>query len=270
MGEEGARHSFMVPVMIRVLLNTPAVEDRDYSGFKSLLYGAAPMPEALLKRAGEVFGCEFVQGYGLTESTGVLGLLLPGDHRVHPGATCREYSMAELRVLNQKGQPVKPGEVGEIVARGDGVMRGYWGMEEETRAAFLDGWLRTGDLATMDDQGYITIVDRLKDMIIRGGENIYPSEIERVLAAHPAVRQAAVIGVPHDKWGEEVRALVVLRPEASSSEEELLEFCGYSLARFKVPRVIEFRERLPLTPAGKVHKGALKEEFWQGHKKRVH
>lgn len=270
MSAEGSTHSFVVPVMIWALLNTPKVNEYDYSGFKILMYGAAPMPGPLLRKAEEVFGCTFIQGYGLTESTGVLGLLLPEDHRIRPTATCREYRMAEIRVVNQRREPVKPGEVGEIVAQGDGVMRGYWKMEEETKEAFLDGWLRTGDLATVDEQGYITIVDRLKDMIIKGGENVYPREIESVLLSHPAIRNVAVIGVPDEKWGEEVKALVVLKPDQPLTEKELIQFCRQNLAHFKRPRSIEFREGLPLTPTGKVLKKILREEFWKGYEKRVH
>lgn len=270
MSEEGSTHSFMVPVMIWALLYTPEVERRDYSRFRTLMYGAAPMPEPLLKRAMEVFQCEFIQGYGLTESTGVLGLLLPEDHKIRPSATCREYRMSELKVVNRHGDPVGPGEVGEIVARGDGMMRGYWGMEEETQGAFLDGWLRTGDLATIDEQGYITVVDRLKDMIIKGGENIYPSEVEKVLLTHPAIQQAAVIGVPDEKWGEEVKALVVLKPGQSLTEKEFLRFCRQNLARFKRPSSVEFRDQLPVNPTGKVLKKLLREEFWKGYEKRVH
>ncbi len=270
MSEEGSTHSFMVPVMIWALLCTPEVERRDYSGFRRLMYGAAPMPETLLKRAMEVFQCEFIQGYGLTESTGVLGLLLPEDHKVRPTATCREYRMSELRVVNRHGEPVAPGEVGEIVARGDGMMHGYWAMEEETQGAFLDGWLRTGDLATMDEQGYITVVDRLKDMIIKGGENIYPSEVEKVLLTHPAIQQAAVIGVPDEKWGEDVKALLVLKPGQSLTEKEFLRFCRQNLARFKRPTSVEFRDQLPVNPTGKILKKLLREEFWKGYDKRVH
>jgi acyl-CoA synthetase (AMP-forming)/AMP-acid ligase II len=270
MSEEGSTHSFMVPVMIWALLYTPEVEKKDYSRFRRLMYGAAPMPEPLLRRAMEVFQCEFIQGYGLTESTGVLGLLLPEDHKTHATATCREYSMSELRVVDRHGEPVRPGEVGEIVARGDGMMRGYWGMEEETQSAFLNGWLRTGDLATIDEQGYITVVDRLKDMIIKGGENIYPSEVEKVLLTHPAIQQAAVIGVPDEKWGEEVKALVVLKPGQSLTEKEFLRFCRQNLARFKRPTSVEFRQQLPVNPTGKVLKKLLREEFWKGHEKRVH
>jgi acyl-CoA synthetase (AMP-forming)/AMP-acid ligase II len=227
------------------------------------------MPQNLLKRAVEIFQCEFVQGYGLTESTGVLGLLLPQDHQVKAAATCREYLMSRLRVVNARGEDVRPGEVGEIVARGDGVMKGYWKMEGETREAFLNGWLRTGDLATLDERGYITVVDRLKDMLIRGGENIYPGEIEAILLSHPAIEQAAIIGVPDEKWGEEVKALVVLKQGYSLTEKELMGFCRKNLAHFKRPRTIEFRDRLPVDTTEKVIKSDLRDEFWVGYEKRV-
>jgi acyl-CoA synthetase (AMP-forming)/AMP-acid ligase II len=270
MSEEGCTHSFMVPVMVRALLAVPDVEARDYSSFRTLMYGAAPMPLPLIQRAREIFQCELIQGYGLTETTGVLGLLLDRDHLVRPTATCREYCMAELRVVNPQGEPVKPGEVGEIVARGEGIMKGYWKLERETRDAFLNGWLRTGDLATVDEEGYITIVDRLKDMIIKGGENIYPGEIERVLLTHPAVQEVAVIGVPDEKWGEEVMALVVPKPGQTLTERDIQRFCRENLASLKRPKMIEIRDRLPSSPSGEVLKRVIREEFWKGYDKRVH
>jgi acyl-CoA synthetase (AMP-forming)/AMP-acid ligase II len=270
MSEEGCTHSFMVPVMIRALLSIPDVGERDYSSLRQILYGAAPMDPQLLARAQEVFKCDFIQGYGLTESTGVLGLLMPEDHKVAPNATCREYCMAKLMVINERGEQVKPGEVGEIVAKGEGIMKGYWKMEKETKEAFVDGWLRTGDLATMDERGYITIVDRLKDMIIKGGENIYPSEIEKVILTHPAVQHVAVIGIPDEKWGEEIIALVVPKPGHDLTEKELSRFCRENLASFRRPKRFEIRKELPLTATGKVLKKVIREEFWQGMEKRVH
>lgn len=270
MSQGGCTHAFMVPVMVRAILNVEGVEDFDFSNFRVLMYGAAPMPEGLAKKAKQVFGCELIQGYGLTESTGVLGLLMDSDHEICPNATCREYSMARVKVVDPRGVPVGPGQVGEIVARGDGIMKGYWKDEEETQKAFLNGWLRTGDLATWDERGYITIVDRLKDMIIKGGENIYPSEIERVLKTHPFVSEVAVIGVPDEKWGEEVMALIVPRPSVELTKEEIRRFCREKLAPMKRPRKILFRESLPMTPTGKVSKRELREEFWKGMEKRVH
>ncbi len=166
--------------------------------------------------------------------------------------------------------PVGPGEVGEIVAKGDGIMKGYWKNEEETREAFLNGWLRTGDLATWDSRGYITIVDRLKDMIIKGGENIYPSEIERVLKTHPSVAEVAVIGVPDEKWGEEVMAIIVPKAGSDLTAEEIRRFCRAKLAPMKRPRKVLLRDSLPMTPTGKVAKKELREEFWKGMEKRVH
>lgn len=149
-------------------------------------------------------------------------------------------------------------------------MKGYWKLERETRDAFLNGWLRTGDLATVDEEGYITIVDRLKDMIIKGGENIYPGEIERVLLTHPAVQEVAVIGVPDEKWGEEVMALVVPKPGQTLTERDIQRFCRENLASLKRPKMIEIRDRLPSSPSGEVLKRVIREEFWKGYDKRVH
>jgi acyl-CoA synthetase (AMP-forming)/AMP-acid ligase II len=205
----------------------------------------------------------------MTESTGALGVLTPEDHLIRPTATCREYMMTELRLVDREGNPVSPGEVGEIVARGDGIMPGYWKMPEETEETFMKGWLRTGDLAVMDEKGYITVVDRLKDMIIKGGQNVYPNEIEQVLLTHPAVQQAAVIGVPDEKWGEEVKALIVLKADQTASDKDIMQFCRQNLAPMKRPKTVEFREQLPMNPTGKVLKKDLREPYWKGYQKRV-
>lgn len=276
--EHRVNFTSMVPAMIQRMLDAPEVEGADLSSLKVLSYGAAPMPVEVLRRAMATFRCRFVQGYGQTEALAVLSLLRPEDHvldgppeRTRRLASCgREIFGVTLRVVNERGEDVKPGEVGEIVARGDNVMKGYYRMEEETARALRDGWLHTGDLATVDGEGYIFIVDRAKDMIISGGENIYPREIEEVLFAHPAVADAAVIGVPDERWGEVPLALVVPRAGTRLAAEEVVAHCRARLAGFKAPKRVEFVSELPRNPSGKVLKRLLREPYWKGHDRKVH
>jgi len=263
--EERVNGTFLAPTMIQALLMVPEVKNTKFDSFKQLIYGAAPIPEALQQQAREVFGCQLVQGYGLTESYGVLGLLLPADHSPdHPGAGCREWLHCSVRIVDEQGKDVPVGEVGEIVASGPNIMQGYWNIPEETSRAMKGGWLHTGDLGRMDRDGFIYIVDRKKDMIITGGENVYPVEVELVLSGHPAVAQAAVIGVPDQYWGESVKALVVLKKEDAANEQELIEFCRARLAKYKCPKTVEFRTALPITASGKIQKNILREEFHRG------
>ena len=176
----------------------------------------------------------------------------------------------EIRIVDEQGRDVPVGEAGEIVARSDRVMKGYWKAPEETAETIKSGWLYTGDVGRMDEDGYIYIVDRKKDMIISGGENIYSREVEEVLYMHPAILEAAVVGVPDEKWGESVKAVVVLKQGASASEEELIDFCREYLASYKKPRSVEFWDSLPRTGSGKVRKNEIRERYWEGYEKRVH
>jgi len=236
-----------------------------------MIYGSAPMHEHILRKAMEIFRCRFLQGYGLTESTGVLGLLQPEDHVRHWHATCRECLSAELKIVNERGEEVRPGgEVGEIIARGPGIMKGYWKSPEETDKVLQGGWLRTGDLAFIDNDGYITLVDRSKDMIIKGGENLFPAEIERVISLHPAVRRCGVIAIPDKIWGEEIMALIELKEGERTTEREIRHFLRGHISSFKTPKAIEFRDSIPLLKDGRVDKRTLREEFWKGYEKRIH
>jgi len=271
-------HAALVPVMINFLLRVPNLDQYDFSSLKYVVYGAAPITPSLLEQAMGVFRCGFIQGYGLTEAAAFVTLLRPEDHVVggSPEQVKRLSSIGqeilgtEVRVVNEQGEEVQAGEVGEIIARGDNIMQGYWKMPEATAETLRDGWLHTGDLATVDEAGYIYIVDRKKDMIISGGENIYPREVEDVLLTHPAVGDAAVIGVPDEVWGEAVKALVVLKEGQTATEEELIGFCAARLAGFKKPRSVEFRTELPRNPMGKVLKRVLREPYWEGYERRVH
>jgi acyl-CoA synthetase (AMP-forming)/AMP-acid ligase II len=218
-----------------------------------------------------------LQGYGLTETCGVLTVLRPADHRWERGgppparlaSAGREVLCSRVRVVCDGWRDAGPGEVGEVVARGENIMGGYYNMPEATEVALEGGWLHTGDLATVDDEGFIYIVDRKKDMIIVGGENVYPHEIERVLLRHPGVADAAVVGVPHPMWGEEVLALVVRRAGSDVDARGVIGHCRSELARFKCPTKVEFREGIPRNAAGKVVKRQLRETYWAGHERRV-
>jgi acyl-CoA synthetase (AMP-forming)/AMP-acid ligase II len=267
----------VVPTMIAFMLDLPDLDRFDVSSLNMIFYASSPMPVELLRRAIDKFGSIFVQGYGQTES-GPLSTLLGKEDHVTGGtaeqlrrlaSAGRPVMNVEARVVDFEGRDVPHGEVGEIIVRSDLNMSGYWNNPEATAEAIRDGWLHTGDMATMDDAGYIYIVDRKKDMIVSGGENIYPREVEEELYAHPAVLEAAVIGVPDPVWGESVKALVVLKKDARTSEEELIEHCKTHLASYKKPKSVEFRKELPKTPSGKILKRVLREKYWADHDRRV-
>ncbi len=275
--EEGVTHALLVPAMILFMLNMPGIEKVNFGSLKYIIYGASAIPLEVLRRAMQVFKCKFLQGFGQTESVAVLTQLLPEDHvldgppeKVRRLESCgRELFGTEVRIVDEKGKDCPPGVVGEIIARGDQVMKGYWKMPEATADTLKDGWLHTGDMGTLDEEGYVYIKDRMKDMIVSGGENVYPREVEETLFSHPAVADAACIGVPSDKWGEEVKAIVVLKPDARATQEELLEFCKGKLAGYKRPRSVDFVQTLPKNPSGKVLKRELREPYWKGKTRRV-
>jgi long-chain acyl-CoA synthetase len=270
----------LVPTMVNAVLQVPNLNDYDLASWRLLGYGAAPMPVALLKRAMELLPCDFIQGYGMTEAAPLLTALTPEDHRrgiAAPG-TIWERRLAsagqgivgvDVRVVDDAGADVAPGEVGEVIARGPNIMQGYWNQAEETAYGLRDGWLHTGDLATVDEGNYIYIVDRKKDMIVSGGENVYSTEVEGALYGHPAVLEAAVIGVPDPIWGERVHAVVVLKAGQDVAADELIAHCRGRIAGYKVPRSLEFAAVLPKSGAGKILKGPLREKYWQGQSRQV-
>lgn len=258
----------LIPTMLNLMVKHPDRERYDYSSLRLVLSGGAPIAPSVVQAIVETFRCEYVQTYGMTETSPYLTLSLLKDHlrrlpvaeqMAYRAKTGRPFLAVELKVVNDEGRPVASDEreVGEIMVRGDTVTPGYWRRPEETAAAFVDGWLRTGDLAVVDGEGYLTIVDRRKDMIITGGEKVYSTEVEHVLYRHSAVLEAAVYGAPDPIWGEAVVAAVVLRPETSATAEELLAFCRDQLTAFKCPKRIEFRTELPKTGSGKIMKRAL-------------
>ena len=272
---ERITHALFVPAMLQWMLGDARLDERRFPALELIIYGAAPMPLPLLERALTVFRCGFLQGYGLTETCGVLTTLRPSEHVVGGAGTGRLASAGravagcEVRVVDAAARDVAAGDVGEIVARGDNVFPGYWRRDEANREAFRDGWLRTGDLARVDAEGFVYVVDRLKDMAVVGGENVYPREIEVALLEHAAVADVAVIGIPHDAWGEEVLALVVLRPDATAGERELIQHCRARLARFKCPTRVEFINALPRNAAGKCLKALLREPYWRSRERKV-
>jgi long-chain acyl-CoA synthetase len=273
---ERVTHALLVPTMINFVLQVPNLADYDLSSLAHVTYGASPIAPDVLRRAMQAFGCNFGQGYGLTEAAPLLTVLNADDHRrAIEGderllASCgKAVPGVEVRVVDVDGNDVKPGEVGEIIARGPNIMRGYWRRDDDTASAVIDGWLHTGDLATVDEEGYLYLVDRKKDMIVTGGENVFSTEVEAVLYAHPAVKEAAVIPVPDAQWGEAVHACVALKDDQVSADE-LIEFCRPRLASYKVPRSVEIiAGELPKGGTGKILKKQLRERYWQGRERRV-
>ncbi|MSQ70243.1 MAG: long-chain-fatty-acid--CoA ligase [Betaproteobacteria bacterium] len=260
---ERATMLFMVPAIAQAIIDTPDLASYDLSSLEWFMYGGAPLPLEVFRRASERLPqVRFLQGYGSTEAS-QLTVLDAADHAAKAGATGKPSVLARVRVVDAGMRDVKTGEVGEIVARGPFLMKAYYKQPEATAEAFRGGWLHTGDLARVDDEGFITIVDRAKDMIISGGENIYPKEIEEVLYTHPAVQDAAVFGIPDDKWGESVCATLVLRKGASATEAEIIDFCRQQLAGYKKPRLVKFVDSLPRTGVGKIAKQVLRAPYWQ-------
>jgi fatty-acyl-CoA synthase len=270
----------LVPTMANALLHCPEVAQRNYSHLRLISLGGAASSVTLIRRMEEVFGCSCYSGYGLTETSpllsiatlkGSLGRLGDDERRRRQAMTGWPQVGVELRVVTEEGKDVKPDgqEIGEIIARSDSVMEGYWRQPEETERIIRDGWFHTGDMATIDEEGYLLIVDRKKDVIISGGENIASIEIEKCLYGHPAVYEAAVIAVPDPKWGEVPKAIVVLKEGERATEQDILDYCGQHLAAFKCPRSVDFVESLPKGGTGKILKKTLREKYWSGETKRV-
>ncbi|MBY6092214.1 long-chain-fatty-acid--CoA ligase [Maritimibacter alkaliphilus] len=262
----------LVPTMLRMIMDHPDFTKFDFSSIRVLTYGAAPMPLALMERAIEAIpGVTFCQGYGMTETSPVVSVLVPADHV--PGnpmigklaSVGKPILYADIRIVDENDEPVGPGEPGEIIVRGPQVMNGYWNRPEETAQAMRGGFYHTGDAGYLDEDGYLYIAGRTKEMIISGGENVYPIETENCLSKHPAVAQAAVLGMPHEKWGEAVHAVVALHPGKSASPDELIAHCREWIAHYKAPRGVTIWDGpLPLSPTNKIDKGALKSELLKG------
>ncbi len=277
LANDGITTTVLVPAMIQAcLVMVPDVKARDYSSLKAMVYGASPIAEETLRGAMEAFECDFYQAFGMTETTSSVVYLNAEDHvralKEKPElllAAGRAIPGTHIRIVDENDQDVPTGEVGEIICRGPQIMQGYWNMEEATAEAMRDGWMHTGDAASMDEEGYVYIQDRIKDMIVSGGENVYPREVENALFEHPAIVDAAVFGIPGAKFGEDVMATVVLKEGENLTEQDVIEFCRTKLGGYKIPRRVSFMDELPRNASGKVLKKDLREPYWEGHARRV-
>lgn len=265
--------ALFVPAVVLLLVQHPKAKETDFSSMKTILYGASPIPLDLLRTGMQTFGCDFVQGYGLTETCGAAICLAPADH--DPAGSPRMRSCGrplpgvEVRIVDPLGRDLPPGEVGEIVIRSGLNMVGYWRRPEDTAKTIRDGWLHTGDAGYRDADGYVYIHDRVKDMIVSGAENIYPAEVESALFGHPAIADVAVIGVPDEKWGEAVKAVIVLKPGATAEAAEIIAFARTRIAAYKAPKTVDFVDVLPRNPSGKLLKRELRKPYWEGRDRQV-
>jgi acyl-CoA synthetase (AMP-forming)/AMP-acid ligase II len=276
---ESVTNLHMVPITIMELIDFPKLNQYDFSSLRLIYYATAPMPAGPLRKAMDLFGMIFIQLYGLTEAGPTVSVLNKKDHEISHLSdeesdkrlrSCgRPFPGVFVMVADDEDREVPPRAVGEIIAKSGDIMECYWNKEEETRQTIRDGWLHTGDLGTYDGDHYLYLVDRKKDMVISGGENIYPAEVERVIYEHPAVAECAVIGVPDDRWGEAVKALIVLRTGLRATQDEIIQFVKKSLASYKKPKTVEFVSDLPRNPQGKVLKRILKEKYWADNARKI-
>jgi acyl-CoA synthetase (AMP-forming)/AMP-acid ligase II len=274
---ERITNALFVPAMLNVLTTVPGAADAPYPDLRSIVYGASPITEDVLQRAMTTFGCGFVQVYGLSETSGLVSTLSAQDHQPGPRrsqllrSAGRPYPWVEVQVVDvMTEQVLPPGQVGEVWTRSPSVMKGYWRQPDATEEVMAaDGWFRTGDAGYLDEQGYLYLTDRLKDMIVSGGENVYPAEVENVLAGHPAVADVSVIGVPDERWGETVKAVVVAAPGAELDPADLIRHARAALAGFKCPTSVDVVDVLPRNPSGKVLKRELRAPYWQGRDRQI-
>ena len=266
----------LVPIMVKRVIEHPRFPEFDLSSLKMMMYGAAPIDAALLEKAMRAMPqAAFCQAYGMTELAPTVAVLMPHCHLPGPDrdrllrAAGTPVPVAEIRIVDADDNELPNGQVGEIAVRGPIVMKGYWNKPHETEAALRGGWMHTGDGGYVDDQGFLYVVDRVKDMIVTGGENVYSAEVENAIAQLPEVSMVAVIGVPDDQWGERVHALIVRREGAALEAEQVIAHCRAQIAGYKCPRSVEFRDALPVSAAGKLLKFELREPFWQGRTRRV-
>jgi acyl-CoA synthetase (AMP-forming)/AMP-acid ligase II len=263
--------TLLVPALIRMVLESPQCAGTDFSSLRRMLYGASPIPVSSLRQAMQVFACDFEQGYGLTECVGPVAMLRPQDH--DGGRKMQSCGKAVpgmvIHVVDAHGNECATDEVGEIIVSGPQLMKAYWNRPDDTRDAIRAGWLYTGDAGYYDSDGYLYIHDRLKDMIVSGGENIYPAEVEGVLAACSGIADVAVIGVPDKRWGEAVKALVIPQPGSEISARDITAYAHQHMAGFKCPKSVDFVDSIPRNPSGKILKKVLREPYWAGFDRRV-
>jgi long-chain acyl-CoA synthetase len=274
----GITNALFVPAMMQFMTQVPGASAHDFSTLRSIVYGASPITDEVLVRSLETFRCPLIQVYGMTETTGAITQLGPEDHDpIGPRkrllrSAGRPFPSVEMRIVDPaSGDACPPGTIGELWTRSPQNMKGYWKRPEETARTLLpDGWLRTGDAGYMDEDGYVFLTDRVKDLIITGGENVYPAEVENALASHPAIADVAVIGVPDDRWGEAVKAIVVPRAGAIPDATSVIAWARARLAHYKCPTSVDVRDALPRNPSGKLLKRELREPYWRGHERRIH
>jgi long-chain acyl-CoA synthetase len=271
---ERITHALLVPAVIQMVLAHPDATSTDFSSLRRMVYGGSPIAPDVLAGALATFGCDFMQLYGLTESTGLGTVLDPADHLGDPRllrSVGKPASGVELRVVEPAtGDDARIGDVGEVWLRSASTMTGYWHNQAASDEVLVgEGWLRTGDAGYLEPDGFLFLHDRVKDMIVSGGENVYPAEVERVLREHPAVADVAVVGVPHERWGETVKAVVVLAASHAGEPAELIGFTRERLAHYKCPTSVDFVDDLPRNASGKVLKREVREPYWQGHTRRV-
>jgi acyl-CoA synthetase (AMP-forming)/AMP-acid ligase II len=270
MVEQHIETALLVPAVMLYLCELPQSKTADFSALKHITYGTAPISAEVLRRSIDTFKCRFSQLYGLTETTGPFAALTHEHHVAEKLASCgRPMFGARAKVVDSSGKELPPYEVGEIVYQGESLMVGYWARQKETEEAIRDGWFHTGDAAYVDADGFLFIKDRIKDMIVSGSENVYPAEVEAVLANHPELVEVAVIGVPDAKWGESVKACVVKRKDSALTAEGLINWCRDKLAGYKRPRSIDFLDALPRNASGKMLKRKLREPYWVGYERKV-
>ncbi|MBP1730390.1 MAG: AMP-dependent synthetase and ligase [Deltaproteobacteria bacterium] len=276
--DEKATDIHIVATHLAAFLAMPDVDKYDLSSLKRMFYAASPMPLELLKRGMEKWGPIFMEFYGGTEDGPNVTMLSVKQHRMGLEQPDKQHILTSagfphigvhVRIVNDAEEDVEPGEVGEIIVYSKGVLKEWWHKPDDTAETIKNGWVHTGDMGRYDEQGYIYIVDRKRDMICSGGENVYPREIEEILYQHPAVHEAAVFGIPDDYWVEKVHAAIVLKPDASATEKDIIEFCKQRLARYKAPKSVEFMEALAKNPAGKILKKVMREKYWVGKTRRV-
>ena len=265
---------FMVPAALHIVIRQPRAREVDYSRLKFILYGASPIALELLRECIDVFGCGFCQQYGMTETTGTIVYLPPEDHDPAGNKRMRGAGKAlpgvELKIIDNDGKTLPPNTVGQIATRSSANMAGYWGMESATGETIdNEGWLLTGDAGYLDEDGYLYLQDRIKDVIISGGENIYPTEVENAIYGHPHVGDVAVIGVPDDTWGESVKAIVVAKPGVTPDAASIIAHARERIAAFKAPKSVDFIDLLPRNASGKVLRRQLREPFWHGRTRGV-
>ncbi len=265
---------FMVPAALQIVVRQPRAREVDFSRLKFIMYGASPIPLDLLRECMEVFGCGFCQQYGMTETCGTIVYLPPEDHDPAGTPRMRAAGLAmpgvELKIIDEAGASLPAGTVGEVATRSSANMAGYWNLPEATATTIdTDGWLRTGDAGYLDNDGYLYIHDRVKDMIITGAENVYPAEVESAIYGHPDVAEVAVIGIPDEKWGEAVKAVVALKPGATPDPASIIAFARTRIAAFKAPKSVDFIDALPRNASGKILRKDLREPYWAGLTRRV-